>query len=99
MFVVSLVPLMVAGPNTFINDLMKQVNLENISPNSISSYPILSREEVLKKNPEWIILPEGYSLKEILDNYPEWKNLSAIKQRKVIFVNADLFFRPGPRIY
>lgn len=97
MFVVSLVPLMVAGPNTFINDLMKQVNLENISPNSISSYPILSREEVLKKNPEWIILPEGYSLKEILDNYPEWKNLSAIKQRKVIFVNADLFFRPGPR--
>lgn len=97
MFVVSLAPLMVAGPNTFINDLMKKVNLENISPNSISAYPILSREEVLRKNPDWIILPEGYSMKEILENYPEWKNLSAIKKGKVIFVNPDLFFRPGPR--
>lgn len=36
-------------------------------------------------------------MKEILENYPEWKNLSAIKKGKVIFVNPDLFFRPGPR--
>lgn len=97
MFVVSLVPLMIAGQNTFINDLMLAVNLENISPQSVSSYPILSREEVLRKNPDWIILPSGYSINEILENYPEWKNLIAIKNRKVISVEPDLFFRPGPR--
>lgn len=96
-FVVSLAPLMVAGQNTFISDIMKQVRLENIASQSVSAYPILSREEILRKNPDWIILPEGYSMKEILENYPEWKNLSAIKKGKVIFVNPDLFFRPGPR--
>lgn len=97
MFVVSLVPLIIAGQNTFINDLMLAVNLENISPQSVSSYPILSREEVLQENPDWIILPASYSINEILENYPEWKSLSAIKNRKVIFVEPDLFFRPGPR--
>lgn len=97
MFVISLAPLMIAGQNTFIDDLLKQINLKNIAPSSVSSYPIISREEVIKKNPDWIILPEGYSMKEVLEYYPEWKNLKSIQKEKIIFVDPDLFFRPGPR--
>lgn len=36
-------------------------------------------------------------MEEILEYYPEWKNLSAIKKGKIVFVEPDLFFRPGPR--
>jgi iron complex transport system substrate-binding protein len=97
MFVVSLHPLMIAGQNTFISDILKKVKLENIAPQSISSYPLISREEVLQKNPEWIILPSGYSLEEVLKQYSEWKNLVAIKKNKILFIDPDLFFRPGPR--
>jgi len=97
MFVISFVPLMIAGENTFINDILKHANLKNISPSTISSYPIISREEVLKKNPDWIFIPSSYSMEEILEYYPEWKNLSAIKKGKIVFVEPDLFFRPGPR--
>lgn len=97
MFVISFVPLMIAGENTFINDILKQANLKNISPFTISSYPIISREEVLKKNPDWILIPSTYSLEEILEYYPEWKNLSAIQKGKIVFIDPDLFFRPGPR--
>ncbi|MCX8057585.1 MAG: cobalamin-binding protein [Ignavibacteria bacterium] len=97
MFVVSLVPLIVAGHNTFINDLLNVLKLKNISPNSTTAYPILSREEVMKKNPDWIILPSGYTMEEILRSYPEWKKLDAVRKQKIIFVNPDLFFRPGPR--
>jgi len=99
MFVVSVSPLIIAGKNTFINEIMEKVNLENISPeNSISSYPMISREEVLIKNPDVIIIPSSkYKTKEILRIYPEWKNLSAVKNRKIMFVDPDLFLRPGPR--
>lgn len=99
LFIVSLSPLIIAGKDTFINEMMERVNLENISPeNSISAYPMISREEILNKNPDVIILPSGnYSLIEILKLFPEWKNLNAIKNRKIIYVDQDLFFRPGPR--
>jgi iron complex transport system substrate-binding protein len=98
-FVVSFSPLIIAGKNTFINEILEQTNLENISPEkSISAYPMISREEVLDKNPDVIILPSSkYSTEEILRVYPEWKNLKAIKNRKIIYVDQDLFFRPGPR--
>ena len=98
-FVVSFSPLIIAGKNTFINEILEQTNLENISPEkSISAYPMISREEVLDKNPDVIILPSSkYSIEEILRVYPEWKNLKAIKNRKIIYVDQDLFFRPGPR--
>ncbi|MGB9663740.1 MAG: ABC transporter substrate-binding protein [Ignavibacteria bacterium] len=98
-FVVSFSPLIIAGRNTFINEMMEKVNLENIAPeNSVSAYPIISREEILDKNPEVIIIPKGnYTLNDILKIYPEWQNLSAIKKQKIIYVDQDLFFRPGPR--
>ncbi len=97
MFVVSFSPLMIAGRNTFIDDIMQSVNLENVAPNSPSSYPAVSRELVLEKNPEWIIVPEDYQLQEIFEYYPEWKNLKAIRQNHIIFIPIDMFFRPGPR--
>ncbi len=98
-FVVSLNPLIIAGKNTFINEILESVNLFNIAPESISNYPILSREEVIIKNPDFIILPESKNLSKqyLLKIFPEWKRLSAIKKNQIIFVEPDLFFRPGPR--
>lgn len=98
-FVVSFSPLIVAGKNTFINEMLEVVNLENIAPkSSISAYPMISREEVLNQNPDVIILPSSdYTIDNILRVYPEWASLNAIKNKKIIYVDQDLFFRPGPR--
>lgn len=100
MFIVSISPLIIAGNNTFINEIMTIFNLENIAPkNSFSAYPLISREEVLKKDPEILIVSSSnfQSLESLLLNFPEWKNLKAIKKRSIIIVNEDIFFRPGPR--
>lgn len=99
-FVVSLYPLIIAGRNTFINEILEMVNLFNIAPESISNYPVLSREEVIIKNPDFIILSESKNLSEeyLLKIFPEWKGLSAMKKNQIIFVEPDLFFRPGPRV-
>ncbi len=99
LFIVSLNPLMVAGKNTFINEILESVNIRNIASNLNANYPVISREDLIIQNPEILILSslEKENLQEIIRHYPEWKNIKAIKENKVIFVDENIFFRPGPR--
>lgn len=99
MFIVSLSPLILAGGKSFINDILRIAKLKNIAENSQLAYPIFSREEILKQNPEIIIVPfnNNYSKESILKVYPEWRDINAIQKNQIIYVNPDLFFRPGPR--
>ncbi|MCX7876423.1 MAG: helical backbone metal receptor [Melioribacteraceae bacterium] len=99
MFVVQLSPLMIVGPNTFLNEYLTICGLKNIASDSPLNYPIFNREEIVKRNPDLIIFPTdgSDSIEKIISVYPEWKNLKAIKNNNVIFVDRDLFTRPGPR--
>lgn len=99
MFLISIKPIMLAGGKTFVNEFLNFCGLKNISADSKVNYPLFSREEILSKNPNFII--HSFMQKDIeLDiekAYPEWKNLNAIKNRNIISVDPDLFFRPSPR--
>ncbi len=99
MFLVSVNPLMAAGPNTFVNQFLIICGLQNILSNSISNYPIINREEVISKNPDFIIVAKQDSLfiKDAVSIFPEWKKLTAIKNKNIIAIEPDLYFRPGPR--
>ena len=99
MVIIDVSPLMLAGKNTFINEYLEICNLTNITEDSLDNYPVFSREEIIKRNPDIIIYPgdgtEDVNL--LLSYYPEWKELKAVKNNNVIFVNRDSFSRPGPR--
>jgi len=99
MFLISVNPLMAAGTNTFINQYLTICGLKNIVSTAISNYPIVNREDVLKQNPDFIIIAKRDSqfVKDAVSIFPEWKNLSAIKRNNIITIEPDLFFRPGPR--
>jgi iron complex transport system substrate-binding protein len=99
MFVVELKPVMIAGKNTFINQYMQICGLKNIAEDSPANYPVFSREDILKRNPDYIIYPTGGddNISKISNAYPEWARLKAVKNNNVIFVNRDLYMRPGPR--
>lgn len=99
LFIISLNPLMVAGKNTFINEILESVNIQNIASKLEANYPVLSREDFLIQNPEILIISsfEKENLKEIIKSYPEWKQIEAIKNNNIVFVDENIFFRPGPR--
>ncbi len=99
MFLVSFQPIMVAGKNTFINEFLNFCNLENIAEDLEQNYPFLSREEVLKRNPEIILHTQhDYgSLQDVESLYNEWHNIKAINNGRLYYVDPDLYFRPGPR--
>ncbi len=99
MFVIQLKPLIVAGKNTFLNEYIRLLGYNNITHDSKVNYPILNREEVLKRNPDYIIYSfEDEKIKEkMLELYPEWKRLNAIKNNGIITVDPNIYFRPGMR--
>ncbi len=99
MFLVELRPIMIAGMNTFINEYMQFCGLKNMAADSKLNYPIFNREEILKRDPDYIIFPTGGgdTIEMLRDAYPEWKQLKAIRNNNVIFIDRDLYLRPGPR--
>lgn len=92
-------PIMLAGKNSFMNEYLEFCGLKNAASDSPLNYPLFNREEILKRDPDFLILPTegGYSSFNVSKIYPEWKNLSAVKNDRVIFVDRDLYSRPGPR--
>lgn len=99
--VVNIEPLMFAGLETFINEMIVSLGCENPFSYSHMRYPIVSREEVVKKNPDVIILLDDVvkSLEEVYQIFPEWKTLNASIRNQIVIVEADLLSRPGPRIF
>lgn len=89
-------PLITAGSNTFINDLIDTAGGINIAGNSGNGYPRISLESLIEKNPQVIILTTSKK-KDILSN-PLWKNIEAVKNGKVYEINPDLVARPTLRM-
>jgi iron complex transport system substrate-binding protein len=99
MILVELNPIMIAGKNTFINGYIETCNMKNFVEGVIMNYPVFSRESVIERNPDIIVYPSSGKEKvsTLIDTYPEWKDLTAVINNKVFFVDRDLYFRPGPR--
>jgi len=99
MSVIELRPIMIAGKNTFVNEYLQICGLKNIAEDSPMNYPTFSREEILNRNPDYIIFPTGGddNISSVRNAYPEWVRLNAIKNNHVLFVDRNLYSRPGPR--
>lgn len=96
-------PLMTASGKTFINDIIEMSGLRNIYEHESMEYPNISFEDVIKKDPEYIILPSDTTdTKSINANLEEIKSslstTKAVKENKIIVVDANTLFRPGPRL-
>ena len=97
---VSLKPLMVAGKNTFVNELIEQSGGTNAGTEGVGSYPIMSRETILKEQPDCMIFTSDIAVekKTLLKQFPEWINLKAVRENKLYSIDGSIISRPGPRV-
>ncbi len=91
-------PLSVAGPNTFIADVVNRAGGQTVLTQKRMQYPTLSKEYVLRLNPDVIVVTDP-AIRTALQHDSILKQLQAIQQNRVILIeNEDAFLRPGPRI-
>ena len=98
-FVVWHDPPMTAGPKTFIGQLIGVAGGTILFPDATQPWPNVSMEEVVKRQPDVVILPVGESGSPKIDlRGPGWRELKSLRERGPALVPADLVNRPGPRI-
>lgn len=90
-------PLWVAGPRTFVDEMLKICNAENVASDARSGFNIFPIERALARDPQVIVVGRAEERDFFLKS-PVWRNCSAVKNKKVKVVNPDLIVRPGPRL-
>ena len=100
LYVLQTGPLITAGRNTFINDLILLAGGQSITGDERADYPQLSRETAIARAPEIILAPEshGADLVREEDLRRDFAATPAIRANRIVKVNADWISRPGPRI-
>lgn len=92
-------PYMSAGKSSYITEIIQAAGGTNIFSSLQSQYPLVSEEAIIAANPDVIILPDsnGISPSQV-EQRPGWNTISAVKNKKIYTINADIISRPGPRI-
>jgi iron complex transport system substrate-binding protein len=101
LYVLNSDPLQSAGPGSFIHQLIEIAGGLNIAAEAGASYPRLSLEEVIARNPEYLVFPAGADEgipDEERDQWRRWPSLEAVKHNRLVSVPSTLVDRPGPRL-
>ncbi len=99
LFAVGVKPLVVAGGRSFLGALIREAGGVNIAENIDIPYARFSFEEVIKIDPEYIlILDKECKQQECVDHLRRYPTLRAVRDEKVVSVDADLVARPAPAV-
>jgi cobalamin transport system substrate-binding protein len=90
----------VAGPRNFIDAMIGIAGGTNVAASAATSYPQLSSEEIIRADPQVIVLSDaGFGgSPEVVRARPGWSAISAVKSGQVYPIDPDIVSRPGPRL-
>ena len=97
-YVLALQPPTVAGPATFIDELMRIAGGQNVFGDLTRPWPEVNLEEIIRRDPDVIVLArESASDPQLLlETLPGWRELRAVRAGHVHRVSPDYFNRSGP---
>ena len=85
-----------ATGDTFVAQMLEAAGGANIAKDATGwKY---SLEKIIEQDPEYIFISQNYGMKEEFELAEGYKELSAVKNNKVIEIDDDLINRQGPRL-
>ena len=92
-----------AGPGSFVDLLVQLAGGVNVAASSGTAWPQFSLEELLRADPDMIILADELvtmnpQTPQTVARRPGWSLLRAVGRGAIYSINAELISRPGPRI-
>ncbi|PRY04934.1 iron complex transport system substrate-binding protein [Pontibacter ummariensis] len=93
-------PIYVYGQNTILTDKLRILGTENAVKEVFEQpYPALTREYILKLNPDVLLGGTPEKLEEsFFGQYPELRKIKAYQNKRLYAPTDDLMARPGPRV-
>ncbi|RKX75408.1 MAG: cobalamin-binding protein [Spirochaetes bacterium] len=94
-------PLMTAGSNAFMGQIIEKAGGLNIFSDLKQDYPVISQEEIVRRNPDVIMGPQSHASAlnaERIAERPGWENISAVENGRIYTLDDNISSRPGPRI-
>lgn len=95
-------PLMSAGPNTLIHEIIESAGGINLARDAETDYPQFSAEIIVERNPDIIIYPAYHGTdaltEEDLLSRAGWQEIKALKNKRYYSIDANTISRPGPRV-
>lgn len=99
LFIVWPEPLIVAGPGTAIDDVIKLLGAENVASKTKVPYPKYSIEEIIHQDPDVIFFGIGnMNMKEVSDGLLRKIAMVTAVKKDAVFYMSDRLHRLGPRI-
>jgi iron complex transport system substrate-binding protein len=106
LFVVWLDPLYVAGPGTFMADMLQICGAKNAAGDTPNPWKQFSQEMAVAADPEIMLVStdhkpgsqNGAKLLNSLRTNEAWRGVKAVKEGRVVLVTSDLVARFGPRV-
>lgn len=94
--------ILVAGPNTFYDELLERLGVVNAFGSAELSYPQVSAESVLRRAPHVVIELQPKRLSSagedrLLSDWKQLTGLPAVEQKCLRVVSGDHVLLPGPR--
>ncbi|MFQ5716340.1 MAG: ABC transporter substrate-binding protein [Nitrospinales bacterium] len=92
------------GKGTFLDELLTLAGGQNILSDSAARYPKISREFVIARSPEAIIIagPKANLSREKRSlwkgGWQRYTTVQAVKNDQIYFIGADYILIPGPRL-
>lgn len=92
-------PLMTAGSETFIDEMITLAGGKNIGSSAGKGFPQFSEEQLVSENPD-VYLAVKMSMGDPADlaKRPGYADLKAVQEGRVHVVDDNLVTRPGPRL-
>lgn len=84
-----------AGKGTFMDEMLQVISAKNVA-GDLEGWPMVTEEKAVAYKPDVIITTYG-GAKQVLER-AAWKDVPAVKNKRVYDVNTDLVSRPGPRL-
>ena len=88
------------GSSSFTHELAEICGLKNIFGDQADPWLMISDEQVIERNPDYIILMNGMGAEGIdeISARDGWGDITAIKEKNIYYDETSMMTRPGPRL-
>jgi iron complex transport system substrate-binding protein len=101
LFLIWYSPISVPGRGSFLNDVVLQAGGQSISSDLKQDWSQMSLEEIVRRDPEIILVPTSNESSPPIDKlktWPGWSATTAARTNRIIAV-GDSANRPSPRLF